>query len=262
MIIKVLTENTALDSTFECEHGLSLYIETKNHRILFDMGQTDLFSRNAEALGVDLKEVDIAFLSHGHYDHSGGLEKFLAINEKAKVYLSRFAFGEYYNGTEKFIGVSKNLLNNPRLIFVGDEMKIDAELQLFSLNSEIPEEKVESFGLNENTDGDFVPDSFRHEHYLVINENDKKTVISGCSHKGVINIAESLKPDVLVGGFHYSKIDPSDPVLKQRAQKLLSFGGEYYTCHCTGIEQYEEMKKYMGERLHYISAGSQIRSIL
>ena len=72
MIITSLLENTTSRSGIAAEHGLSLYIETATHRILFDMGQTDLFARNAEALGVDLTHVDLAVLSHGHYDHGGG----------------------------------------------------------------------------------------------------------------------------------------------------------------------------------------------
>ncbi len=255
MIIKVLTENTTEKENINAEHGLSLYIETEKHKILFDMGQTDLFYENAEKMGVDLKEVDIAFLSHGHYDHSGGLGKFLEINSAAPVYLSRYAFGEYYNGSEKFIGVDKKLKENPRLIFVGDEEKIDSELSLFSLNSEIEKEKTEAFGLNEKTDGIFTADTFRHEHYLVINENGKRVVISGCSHKGVVNIANCLDPDVLVGGFHYSKIEPDSGNLDKRAGELLKTKAVFYTCHCTGILQYEYMKKIMKDRLHYLSAG-------
>ena len=101
MIIKALTENTSKNENIFSEHGLSLYIETENHKILFDMGQTDLFYKNAQTMGVDLRAVDVAVLSHGHYDHGGGLKKFLEINSTAPVYLSRFAFGDYYNGSEK-----------------------------------------------------------------------------------------------------------------------------------------------------------------
>ena len=76
MKISVLAENTACDNLFDCEHGLSLYIDTGKNKILFDMGQSNLFEKNAEKLGIDLSEVDIAILSHGHYDHGGGLKRF------------------------------------------------------------------------------------------------------------------------------------------------------------------------------------------
>ena len=77
MRIISLVENTSVNDAIKAEHGLSLYIESKNYKILFDMGQTDLFLKNAKRLGVDLSQVDIAILSHGHYDHGGGLEEFL-----------------------------------------------------------------------------------------------------------------------------------------------------------------------------------------
>lgn len=76
MKITALTENTSCSPFFGCEHGLSLYIVTNEYRILFDMGQTALFAENAEKLGVDLSCVDFAVLSHGHYDHGGGLKRF------------------------------------------------------------------------------------------------------------------------------------------------------------------------------------------
>ena len=134
MKITALAENISLDENIGAEHGLSLYIETDSHKILFDMGQTALFAENAEKLGVDLTKVDLAVLSHGHYDHGGGLERFLEINKTAPVYISRFAFGEHYNGTEKYIGLDKSLRSSDRLVFVGDEIKIDKSLGIFSCN--------------------------------------------------------------------------------------------------------------------------------
>ena len=93
MKITALVENTVSGQRAEQlglgrEHGLSLYIEACGHRILFDMGQSDLFARNAAALGVDLAAVDLAVLSHGHYDHGGGLARFLELNGAAPVYLT------------------------------------------------------------------------------------------------------------------------------------------------------------------------------
>ena len=88
-----LMENTACREDLCAGHGLSLYIETTKHKILFDMGPSGAFAENAEALGVDLKQVDVAFLSHGHFDHSGGMEAFLKGNETAPVYLHKGAFG-------------------------------------------------------------------------------------------------------------------------------------------------------------------------
>lgn len=256
MKITVLTENTTSNDSLGAEHGLSLFIETKKHKILFDMGQSDLFSENAGKLGIDLSAVDIAVLSHGHYDHGGGMEKFLAINDKAPVYLSRYAFEPHYNGTEKYIGLDTSLKDSGRLIFTDDELVIDDELTLFSCNEREKKHDLGSFGLNMLEGGEYVPDDFRHEQYLLISEQGRRTLISGCSHKGIMDITEWFAPDALIGGFHFSKL-PLDEKLREYAEYLDSFGTDFYTCHCTGTEQYGYMKKFM-KRLSYISVGKMI----
>ncbi len=253
MKITALTENISHSSRISAEHGLSLYIETQKHNILFDMGQTSLFAENAEKLGIDLTKVDIAVLSHGHYDHGGGLGRFLEINKTAPVYISRYAFGDYYNGTEKYIGLDKTLQNEERLIFVDEKLEIDDELSLYSCNNKVRNHYLGSFGLNMKCNGEFMPDDFKHEQYLLINEDNKRVLISGCSHKGIMDIVEWFEPDALVGGFHYTKLN-LDEKLAGYAAKLASHNMTYFTCHCTGIEQYEFMKKYMPQ-LNYIACG-------
>ncbi len=99
-----------------------------------------------------------------------------------------------------------------------------------------------SAGLTVMKDGVFVPDDFRHEQYLLIEEAGRRILISGCSHKGVVNIMEWFRPDVLIGGFHFMKL-PTDNVLQSYAERLDGYDCDYYTCHCTGTEQYEYMKR-------------------
>ena len=105
MKIISLLENTTRREDMLTEHGLSLYIETDTHKILFDMGQTDAFYENAKTLGVDISAVDFAVVSHGHYDHGGGLAKFLEVNSHAPVYIMRDAFLPHYNAKGKYIGL-------------------------------------------------------------------------------------------------------------------------------------------------------------
>ena len=124
MEIIVLAENTT-ECNMPVEHGLSLYIEVCGKKILFDMGETELFSENAKKLGKDIGEVDTAIVSHGHYDHGGGLEKFLQINSKAKVYISRYAFEPHYNASGKYIGLKEELEKSSRLIFTNGVTNID-----------------------------------------------------------------------------------------------------------------------------------------
>ncbi len=256
MKITSLLENTTDRSDMATEHGLSLYIETEKHNILFDMGQTDLFAKNAETLGIDLTSVDIAIVSHGHYDHGGGLSRFLSENHHAHVYISKYAFEPHYNGSEKYIGLDTSLSHHPQIIFTEDEYKLHQGICLYSCNQ--AEKKYPSIpsGLTEKREDTFIPDDFRHEQYLLIEENGKQILFSGCSHKGILDIAEWFSPDILIGGFHFSKL-PMGSMLTEAAKALQAQKTIFYTCHCTGMEQYKFMKNQM-DRLYYLSSGQSI----
>ena len=252
MKISVLIENTTCAPSLMAEHGLSLYIETGDKGFLFDTGATGAFADNAYRMGVDLSKVDALILSHGHYDHGGGVEAFLQSNSSAPVYLSRYAFGEHYNGSGRYIGLPQHLQKHPRLIPVEDALTLAPGVTLQCGRE--PQYPVEPFGLQVMKNGCLCPEDFAHELYLVIQE-EKRICFSGCAHRGVENILQWFHPDVLVGGFHFKQLQPGDPRLDLAARRLLASPCEYYTCHCTGEEQYAYLKEKMGNRLHYLSTG-------
>lgn len=225
--ITALVENTSADPRLGAEHGLSLYIETGAHHILFDMGQTALYAANARALGVDLAGVDLAVLSHGHYDHGGGLAHFLAANPGAPVYLSRYAFEPHYHGSTKNIGLEPALAQNLRLRFTGETTPLGDGLTLYACNARPRRHDLGSFGLTTVRDGAFVVEDFRHEQYLLIEQAGKRVLISGCFHKGILDLVEWFRPDVLVGGFHFSKL-PLDETLAGYARALDRSGTVFY----------------------------------
>lgn len=261
MIVKALLENTTQDPAFQTEHGLSLYIEANGHKILFDTGHTDLFAENAQKLNVDLSQVEFAVLSHAHYDHGGGIPSFLSLNSKALVYVSQYAFGEYLSNDGRDIGIDQALRGNPRLILVMDYQRIAEGLELFSDVDRPYHQPIDSGGMFVRRDGVVVPEDFRHEQYLLITEGNKRVLISGCSHKGIVNIEHWFNPDVLIGGFHFMNLDPKGSgkaVMDPAAKELLSFDTVYYTCHCTGVAQFEYLKPQMQDRLFYLSAGQEI----
>lgn len=273
MLIKTLAENTSSSEAFGCEHGLSLYIETKQHKLLFDTGASALFAKNAAKMEVDLSKVDIVVLSHGHYDHGGGLSAFLNLNHHAKVYMNHKAFGDHYanrpNYEKKYVGLDKTLLPNDRFVWVEDHLVIDDELELFSGVQGMKLNPSGNKDLFRKVDGAFEPDDFSHEQNLVIRENGNIVIIAGCAHRGIVNIIEhfiaanNLRPTHVIGGFHlYNRSADTyeEPgIISEIGSNLLHTGAMFYTCHCTGVKAYERLKTMMADKVSYLSTGSQIK---
>lgn len=258
MKITALTENTACRPDVQSEHGLSLYIETDCRRILFDMGQTDLFSQNAKTLGIDLAKTDFAILSHGHYDHGGGLAAFREICPHVPVYVSPHAFGKFYS--TKYIGLPEEAKNDPHIVHAIGKIQIKSGITLFA-DLPLPHDGVVGKGLYRTENGTLIPDSFDHEIYLMIEENGKKILFCGCSHRGAWNIAHYFSPDIFIGGFHLKNqsVEIDAKYLESAAQKLLAVPNTLYcTCHCTGTKQYAFLKRIMRERLLSLSCGESI----
>lgn len=261
MKLITLMENTSCREDLTAEHGLSLYIEACGKKILFDAGQTDAFADNAEKLGVDLKSIDLAILSHGHYDHSGGMLRFLEINKTAKLYVHKDAFSPHFNSTGAYIGPNPALLKTDRVIFNPGKLELADGLTLVDHAKATQYYPLDSAGLLMEENGQKCPEDFRHEQYLMIREGEKTVCISGCSHKGILNITKWADPDILVGGFHFMNIDPQSPErsrLDEAAQTLLQSKATFYTGHCTGLAPYAYLKNIMLERLHYISTGTKM----
>ena len=126
-----LVENTCGNSKCIAEHGLSIYIEVNNHKLLLDAGQSDAVVKNASALDIDLTKVDTVVLSHGHYDHSGGILPFSKINKNAHIIMQSTASEPHYNG-ERYIGIDKAILDLPHVELINGEQWLDKNLFLFS----------------------------------------------------------------------------------------------------------------------------------
>ena len=255
MKIITLMENTTVDPNLASEHGLSLYVETQGIKILFDAGETGAFADNAEKLGVDLSQVDFAVLSHGHKDHSGGLLRFLELNDHAPIYVSSYVYDGQHNAAGNYIGPDPALRSRFRsygeICHPAPNVTLECPKEAFG---RIP---LDTAGLQRTERGTLIPEDFRHEQYMRIREGEQEILFSGCSHRGVINIAEKYRPDILIGGFHYMKREPES--LTPEAQALLELPTQYYTGHCTGEAQYAFLKNQMGARLHYLSTGSTLQ---
>ncbi len=271
MRIVNLIENTPGAEGCLYEHGLSFYLETKKHKLLVDTGASDALVKNAKVLGVDLTKVDTVILSHGHYDHSGGILSFVKMNPNAKIYMQKNAVGEYYHKdetVEKYIGIDQEIKRLPQVVWVDGDLKIDDELELFS---HVTGRKLWPQGnleLKELVDGTFLQDEFSHEQYLVITDGEKKLLISGCAHNGVLNILEKYRelygdnPYAMISGFHMRKksdyTDEDIAVMEETAKELCDTDTVFYTGHCTGEFPFEVMKKILGEQLIYVHSGEEI----
>ena len=271
MRIVNLIENIKGNPECDFEHGLSLYVETQKHKLLMDTGCSDKFLENAKRLSVQLENVDSVVLSHGHYDHGGGLLDFTKINSHARIYVRENAFLDFYHGKDenkRYIGLDKRISNLAQLYYVSGNMRMDKELFLFTnVTSRIlwPSSNLE---LTVEKDGVLVQDDFSHEQYLVISQNGKNILISGCAHNGILNILEkyhqifSKNPDVVISGFHMMKKSgykqEDIDLIEKTAWKLKDYRTKFYTCHCTGEEPYERMKRILGEQIDYLKSGEEV----
>lgn len=261
MKIVTLVENTSI-SNLKPVHGLSFYIETKLHKILFDLGPDNTLFENAKKKDIDLSQIDTVIISHGHYDHGGGLKRFLNENTKAKVYIQESAFEDYYSKVaffNKYIGLDKSLKNHPNVVLLKGDYRIDDELLLFVTKTE---DRFKSEANRTLLSATGI-DSFKHEQSLVINEN-KKVLIMGCGHSGVINILENMdyKPDYCIGGFHIYNPVSRKTVSEKQLNILCSELKEYesvnfYTCHCTGKEAYSYLNNRYSN-IKYIACGDEL----
>lgn len=256
------------------EHGLSFYIEAGGHTILLDTGASSSFMENASRLGLDLSKVETVILSHGHYDHGGGLPAFLERYPQAELCLREEAFGQYYafeNDRYHRIGISPSLRDYPRLLAVTETSLVLHDT--FFLYSGISGHRFLSDACSSlliRKESGYERDAFLHEQNLVVTEGTRHVLFSSCSHCGIINILDEYDkyfdqdPDYVIGGFHL--MDPGSDkcidhsVLKGIAQELSRRNTIYYTGHCTGTEAYGVLHELMGDQMRYCHTGERIPS--
>lgn len=254
------------------EHGLSFYIETSRHKLLIDTGATGAFTKNAQAMGIDLTQVDTVILSHGHYDHGGGIPAFIIQNPHARIYIRSSAFDLYYHKNErmeKYIGLDQEQLPHlAQVIRVEGNLQIDEELFLFTNVTGRKLWPAGNLELKRKTGETFEQDDMGHEQYLVVSVGKKKILLSGCAHNGILNIMDTCQkligqvPDVVVSGFHmmnkWGYSDKDLATIRQTAEELKQQNTLFFTGHCTGLEPFQILKDIMGDQITYIHSGETI----
>ena len=257
-------------------HGLSFYIETAGHRLLLDLGPSDAVLENAARLGIDLKAVDTVILSHGHYDHSGGILPFARINSRAAIYMRRTADGAYYEDLGaasegeryRYIGIDKAICSLSRVRVCKGDVELDEELSLLTVKQRTHELPFSNRSLMVKIGDAYIRDQFEHEQFLVISENGRRILLSGCAHNGILSILDAFSrkygaaPDAVISGFHlmkqgeYTKGEREE--IGRIAEALRKLPTKLITCHCTGLPAYLLMKEILGEQLSYVHSGEEI----
>lgn len=271
MTITSLIDNISTQG-FPVEHGLSLYIRLEDGTsVLFDMGQSDLFLHNAQRLGLRIEDVNLTILSHGHYDHGGGLSSFLSVNSHASVYVQADAFLPHYslraNGLAP-IGLDPTLATHPQVVFCSGVTHLSPSLTLFD-NVQgkccYPPANRRLFGPDSH-----LQDAFSHEQHLLIQENNLSVLFAGCAHAGIVNIIDRATdlighaPSVVVAGWHImnSGLSPKEDqiYLTQLAHELNRYPHTvFYTMHCTGIDAFRYLQPLLPNRLFYLDCGNRVK---
>ncbi|MFP4010742.1 MAG: MBL fold metallo-hydrolase [Spirochaetaceae bacterium] len=262
MRFTVLVENERGETALEAEHGISLWIETGDMRVLFDTGASSAFAENAAVLGVPLETADALVLSHAHADHTGGLHTFFARNASAPVFVGpgidtpRYAVD---GDRRRAIGIDADFLGEhaDRFREVSDSVELAPGVGVSRiLRRPHPVPKGNDRLLREQH-GRLERDPFEEELFLWVVEGDGVRVVTGCSHSGIANIVDAAgaygSVHAVIGGFHLK--DEEESILREVA-RMLSGVGSIYTGHCTGRRGYEFLRGRLGPRVQYASTGT------
>ena len=269
--ITILVNNTAPDN-LQSEHGLSFWIEYNGKNILFDTGQTNIIESNAKQIGVNLSETDTVILSHGHYDHTGGIPSVFAAAENATLYLHPRAMDLKYSQKPdkvKIIGMSdatKDVVNS--MIAEGEIVMTELPTEVFPglfVTGTIP--RKTSF---EDTGGKFFldesctrPDEIADDQAVYFETENGLVVLLGCGHAGVVNTLDCISEltgekhiHAVLGGMHLlhassKRIDRTIKAMKRYDVQKLGLA------HCTGNNATEQFKRAFPEQCFECIVGSQ-----
>ena len=271
--ITTLSENTAGLGGLMAEWGLSILVESEEINILFDTGQSLSASHNAEIMGIDLSRIDKIVLSHGHFDHTGGLKQaLLRIGKEIEIIAHPDIWAAKYSrhqGQEaRYIGIP---FHRQTLESLGAKFSLSREPVRLSDNittsGEIPmttEYEIIEPHLQVKEGQRFKPDKLLDDQALIITTGAGLVVILGCAHRGVINTlyhAQKLTGVEAIyavfGGCHLisateERIWLTIAALKELGVQLLGLS------HCTGLAASAIMAREFGERFLFNIAGTAI----
>ena len=253
--IKILAENYAYKTQF-AEWGFSVFIDFNGTQLLFDTGQSgDCVLKNAKTLNTSLENIDAIILSHGHYDHTGGLNKILKAIGNKKIFAHKEIFtkrstlenGKKTNSNPFLKYKNFFLSNNYPFVFCDEIVQIKKDLYLIGnvpITNSI--EKISDHFII-SIDNIKAPDTFNDELHLVLDLPQGLLIITGCAHRGLINIATHIKNTLnknifgIMGGTHLYEAnhDQLNCVVNFIKKENIQF---FSPSHCTGMENIFTLK--------------------
>ena len=275
MNIQILIDNTGNPERpqLTAEHGLSMLIEFQGKRLLCDMGLAAAFWKNADQMDIDLRNLDYAFVSHGHKDHSGGLMTFLEHNTTTPVYLSPAVFHRHFftlRHTEKRdISTDERLLDlfASRLNFVDGNEWLTPDIAMVKCDEHTWPSPVGNAFLTTQEEGRAEQaDDFCHELSLAFKTEKGLVIVSSCSHNGALNIIQSCKKftgeervHAFVGGLHFVDCNRTaqEVAAFQEAWNRLYPDTLLYTGHCTSDKAKRALQPVLSH-LHIFYTGESI----
>ena len=275
MTVTVLVENTAgSGGRLAGEHGLSLHVALGGLALLHDVGASGLFADNAAALGIDLARLDFGVLSHGHYDHGGGLGRFFDVNDRAPVFMARAAIEPHYAGLplgRREVGIKVDALGRrrERLRLVDGDAEPTAGVHLLATIGRSHPWVRFNRTLGTLRDGRMASDDLAHELAMVVEVPEGIAVFTGCGHRGVLNMVDAARARfpgrtirAVIGGFHLGGVPGKNLLAESNAgvrkvgEGLLERGvAMTWTGHCTGEKAGRILKDVMGGRIAFLQTG-------
>jgi 7,8-dihydropterin-6-yl-methyl-4-(beta-D-ribofuranosyl)aminobenzene 5'-phosphate synthase len=252
------------------EHGFACVIERGDTMVLLDSGQGLGIERNARVLGKDLRNLDAVVLSHGHYDHVGGLDQVLAYTGKIDVFAHPDIFIPRYHRSAhalRFIGIPhrRELLETlgadfrwtPEFCEVAPGIHVTGQVQRRTTYEQGAPELVVP-----GDDGTFVPDPFNDDMGVVVECEDGLAVILGCAHSGMINILLQVREQfpsrrirAVLGGTHLGPASAEQ--FESTIQDLEQFEIQHIgVSHCTGQNRAAQIRERFGQRFFFASVGA------